>query len=428
MSKIKIKSKKLEGRVAVPPSKSMAHRAIICAALANGVSTISNIDLSDDIIATIDAMRSLGANIVKKDEKTFIVDGSDTFTNSDFKTIDCNESGSTLRFLVPISLIAENNVKFIGRGNLGKRPLDIYYEIFDRQGIAYLYEEDNLNLKINGSLSGEEFIVPGNISSQFISGLMFSLPLLKNDSKIIINTPLESKGYLDLTLDMLSHFGIKIINNNYEEFIIQGRQEYKAFNYEIEGDYSQGAFYLSASALLNKVDSGNLDLCSLQGDKEVLDILERMNCRLIIENKALRFKNEGLCGTVIDATGCPDIIPVLTVVAALADGETKIINAKRLRIKECDRLHAIATELNKLGANVEEFENSLIVRGVETLKGGEVSSHDDHRIAMSMAIASTRCSGDLILENPGCVSKSYPKFWGDFKSLGGEFIEWNMGK
>lgn len=428
MSKIKIKPKKLAGRVAVPPSKSMAHRAIICAALANGTSTISNIDLSDDIVATIEAMKSLGANIVKKDERTFVIDGSETFTNSNFKTIDCNESGSTLRFLVPISLIAENNVKFVGRGNLGKRPLDIYYEIFDKQEISYSYEQDNLNLNINGALKGDDFIVPGNISSQFISGLMFALPLLKNDSKIIINTELESRGYLDLTLDMLSHFGIKIINNNYKEFIIEGRQEYKAFNYEVEGDYSQGAFYLSASALLNDVDSANLDLCSLQGDKEVLDILERMNCRLIIENKAIKFKEEGLCGTVIDATGCPDIIPVLTVVAALAKGETKIINAKRLRIKECDRLHAIATELNKLGADVKELEDSLIINGVKTLNGGEVSSHDDHRIAMSMAIASTRCTSDLILENPACVSKSYPNFWEDFKSLGGEFIEWNMGK
>lgn len=429
MSKIRIKSRKIEGTVAVPPSKSMAHRAVICASLAKGKSIISNLDLSDDIIATINAMKSLGASIEDLGNKSFAIDGSNTFKNKeDDIVVDCNESGSTLRFLVPLAIAEENKVKFIGRGNLGKRPLNIFYEIFDRQGIEYSYEEGLLNLDINGALRGETFNVAGNISSQFISGLMFTLPLLKEDSKIVITTELESKGYLDLTLSMLKSFGIQVINNDYKEFIIKGNQEYKAFDYEVEGDYSQAAFYLSAGAIGNNVDIKNLDLYSLQGDKEVIKILEDLGNRLVIENKNVSIKSCGDEEAIIDAKGCPDVIPVVTVVAALTKGTTKIINAGRLRIKECDRLHAIATELNKLGAKVTELEDGLIIEGVETFKGGEVSSYDDHRIAMSMAIASTRCEGDLILENPACVSKSYPHFWEDFKMLGGEIDEWNMGK
>lgn len=428
MTSIKIKSKKLEGTVAVPPSKSMAHRAVICASLAKGESIISNIDLSDDIIATMEAMKSLGAEIEKIDAKTYKINGNKTFESLHETVIDCNESGSTLRFLVPLSIAKENTVKFIGKGNLGKRPLDIYYDIFSRQGIKYSYENDILNLNISGQIKGEIFNILGNISSQFISGLMFTLPLLENDSKIIITTELESKGYLDLTLSMLERFGITIINNNYKEFIIAGRQKYKPFDYRVEGDYSQAAFYLVAGYLGSKVGIKDLDIESLQGDKEAIEILENMGGRIVIENKTIGVCKSSEEESVIDASGCPDVIPVIAVAASLTRGVTRIINAKRLRIKECDRLSAIATELNKLGAKVCEFEDSLLIEGVEVLRGCEVSSHDDHRIAMSMAIASTRCIGDIILDNPNCVSKSYPDFWGDFKNLGGEYSEWNMGK
>lgn len=424
--KVTINPKKISGEVVIPPSKSMAHRAVIAAALSKGISTIDNIDFSDDIIATIEAMRTLGAKIEIK-EKSLIIDGSDTFTKKG-GVIDCNESGSTLRFLVPISIAKENEITFVGRGNLGKRPLDIYYSIFNKQNIDYSYEENILNLKINGELAGDDFEVAGNVSSQFITGLLFALPLLKDDSRIIITTELQSKGYLDLTLDMLNKFGIEIINKDYKEFIIKGNQSYKAFDYSVEGDYSQGAFFLCANALGNKVLSKGLDLESLQGDKEVIEILERMGGKLNIEGNAINMTFNELKSTVIDASQCPDVIPVLTVVAALSEGETRVINGERLRIKECDRLNAIATELNKIGANIVELENELIINGVKEFTGGEVSSHDDHRIAMSMAIASTFCKEELVITNPKCVSKSYPGFWNDFKALGGDFDEWNMGK
>ena len=424
--KVAINPRKISGEVIIPPSKSMAHRAVIAAALSKGVSTIENIDFSDDIIATIEAMRTLGAKIEVR-EKSLIIDGNSTFTKKG-GVIDCNESGSTLRFLVPISIAKGNEITFVGRGNLGKRPLDIYYSIFNKQNIEYTYEENILNLKINGELVGDDFEVAGNISSQFITGLLFALPLLKDDSRIIITTELQSKGYLDLTLEMLNKFGIEIINKDYKEFIIKGNQSYKAFDYTVEGDYSQGAFFLCANALGNKVISKGLDLNSLQGDKEVIEILERMGGSLKIEQNNINMIFNKLKATIIDASQCPDVIPVLTVVAALCEGETKVINGERLRIKECDRLNAIATELNKIGANIIELENGLIINGVKEFTGGEVSSHNDHRIAMSMAIASTFCKEELIITNPKCVSKSYPDFWNDFKALGGDFVEWNMGK
>ena len=340
MADLKIYPSKLKGEVKIPPSKSMAHRAIICAALSDGLCIIENIDYSDDIIATIDAMNSLGAKIVKHKDYIEVIGvyGSNEKAQ-ETRVIDCNESGSTLRFLVPISLLFKGSSKFIGRGNLGKRPLTTYYNIFERQGIEYSYEEGNLNLVINGELKPGTFEVEGNVSSQFITGLLFTLPLLKEDSKIIITTEMESKGYIDLTLKAISDFGIEIINNNYREFIIKGNQKYNAKNYRVEGDYSQAAFFLCADSLGNDVLCKDLDLNSLQGDKEVIDILERMNVVFNANDIGVKGTTNGeLTSTVIDGSQCPDIIPVLTAVAALTKGTTEIINAGRLRIKECDRL------------------------------------------------------------------------------------------
>ena len=431
MADLKINPSKLKGEVKIPPSKSMAHRAIICAALSDGLCIIENIDYSDDIIATIDAMNSLGAKIVKhKDHiKVIGVYGSDEKAQ-ETRVIDCNESGSTLRFLVPISLLFRGSSKFIGRGNLGKRPLTTYYNIFEKQGIKYSYEEDNLNLVINGELKPGTFEVEGNVSSQFITGLLFTLPLLKEDSKIIITTEMESRGYIDLTLRAMSDFGIEIINNNYREIIIKGNQKYNARNYRVEGDYSQAAFFLCADSLGNDVLCKDLDLNSLQGDKEVIDILERMNVVFNANDIGVKGTTNGeLTSTVIDGSQCPDIIPVLTSVAALTKGTTEIINAGRLRIKECDRLAAVTSELNKLGAKIIEKEDGLVVTGVEKLQGGvDVWSHKDHRIAMTLAIASTRCEEPIVIKDYECIAKSYPNFFEDFKTLGGDVHEWNVGK
>lgn len=431
MADLKIIPSKLKGSVKIPPSKSMAHRAIICAALSDGICRIDNIDYSDDIIATINAMNSLGATIEKHDDYIEVVGIYKNINKiKENRIIDCNESGSTLRFLVPISLLFKGSNKFIGKGNLGKRPLTTYYNIFNDQGIKYSYEENNLNLVVDGELKPGVFEVEGNISSQFITGLLFALPLLNGDSKIIITKEMESKGYIDLTLKAISDFGIEIINNNYSEFIIKGNQKYNARNYRVEGDYSQAAFFLCADGLGNNVVCRDLDLNSLQGDKEIIDILERMNVVFNANEIGLSGEVNGeLISTVIDGSQCPDIIPVLSAVSALSKGTTEIINAGRLRIKECDRLSAVTSELKKLGAQIIEKEDGLVITGVEKLQGGvEVWSHKDHRIAMTLAIASTMCKKPIIIKDYECVAKSYPSFFEDFKALGGNIHEWNVGK
>lgn len=425
MNSVKITPGKLKGEVKIPPSKSMAHRAVICASLSNGKSKITNIEYSDDIIATINAMRALGSEIEIFDDHLEI-DGSRVFSKN-VGEIDCNESGSTLRFMVPLAIAKEAEMRFIGKGNLGKRPLTTYYEIFDRQGIEYSYKEGELDLKVKGTIKGEEFKIRGDISSQFISGLLFTLPLIKEDSKIIITTNLESKGYIDLTLSMLDYYGINVVNNDYKEFIIKGNQKYTPKDYKVEGDFSQSAFFLVADALGSDVLVKDLNMDSLQGDKEVIEIIERMGCKILSKEEGIKVKAKDLTPTIIDAAQCPDIIPVLTVLASLTTGITKVINAERLRIKECDRLKAITTELNKLGASVTELENSLLIEGVESLTGGTVSSWDDHRIAMTLAIAATCAKDEVIIENPSCVKKSYPSFWRDYKLLGGKVDE-RLGK
>ncbi|WP_270566883.1 3-phosphoshikimate 1-carboxyvinyltransferase [Clostridium beijerinckii] len=435
MGNLRIYPGKLSGEVKIPPSKSMAHRAVICAALGDGISKVTNIDYSDDIIATIEAMIALGAKITKKEDylEVYGVNSPENIEANSVKeqrTIDCNESGSTLRFLVPIAALFDGVNRFVGRGNLGKRPLDTYYKIFDEQGIKYSYKEGILDLKTEGKLKAGEFKMEGNISSQFITGLLFTLPLLDGDSKIIITTEMESKGYIDLTLRAIKDFGVEIINNNYEEFIIKGNQMYKSIDYRVEGDYSQAAFFFCADALSSNIVLNDLKIDSLQGDKEVIDILQRMGLKLNNkDNGLIGSASVGLKSTIIDGSQCPDIIPVVSLVAALSEGTTEIINAGRLRIKECDRLAAVTSELNKLGAKIIEKEEGLIIEGVKGLKGNvEVWSHKDHRIAMTMAIASTMCKEPIILKDYECVSKSYPKFWDDFKNLGGVFDEWNVGE
>lgn len=431
MGDLKIYPSKLKGEVKIPPSKSMAHRAIICAALSDKLCKIDNIDYSDDIIATIDAMKSLGATITSHKDFVEIVGICKDIQYTQYnRIIDCNESGSTLRFLIPISLLFKGSSRFVGRGNLGKRPLTTYYRIFDKQNIKYSYEKDILDLKIEGELKGGTFEVEGNVSSQFISGLLFALPLLKEDSKIIITTDLQSKSYVDLTLNVMKDFGIEIINNSYKEFIIKGNQKYEGRNYRVEGDYSQGAFFLCADALGSDILCKDLNINSLQGDKEVINILKKMNADIMVNKNEIKVKQrKKLKSTYVDGSQCPDIIPIITLVSVLAKGRTEIVNVGRLRIKECDRLSAITTELNKLGAKIIEKEDSIIVDGVDGLDGDvKVWSHKDHRIAMTLAIASSRCKKPIIIKDYDCVSKSYPKFFEDFEKIGGVAIEWNMGE
>lgn len=424
--KIKIRPGKLNGTIEIPPSKSYSHRAVIAAALAeNGKkSKIDNLKFSVDITTTTDIMENWGAEIERFESALEIIGNGGKVVPRD-KYVQCNESGSTIRFLIPVGITSKNELVFDGKGKLVDRPLDSYYRIFDKQGLKYETTGGKLPLTVNGKLKPGNYEIDGNISSQFITGLLYALPLLEGDSKLIINKNLESKGYVDLTLEILKLAGIEIVNNDYKSFDIRGNQTYKPFDYTVEGDYSQVAFWIVAGIISanrdNEVKCLHVNKNSLQGDREIIEIVTRMGAKLEIFDDYVIVKPSKTKGTVIDISQCPDIGPVLTVLAALSEGETRIINGERLRIKESDRITSIKTELNKLGGNVSEEGDSLIIQGVEGFRGGvTVNAWNDHRIAMSLAIASTRCEKEIILEEAESVRKSYPHFWDDFVKMGGE--------
>lgn len=425
MGNIRITPSSLKGDIRIPPSKSLAHRAVICAGLSEGISNIYNIIFSEDIKATTMGMESFGIGVNRKDESINIKGKSKlSLVNS---IINCKESGSTLRFLIPLALLTGEEISFEGRGKLVSRPLDVYYEIFKNQNIHYENNNGQLPLKVKGSLKPGTFYVKGNVSSQFVTGLMFALPLLEGDSKIIVTTELESKGYVDLTIDCMDKFGVKIENKDYKEFYIKGNQKYINRDYRVEGDFSQAAFWIVAGILGTNVKCKDLNLNSLQGDKIILDIVKEMGANIKISEDTIEACESQTKGIVIDASECPDLVPILSVLGALSEGTTKIINAERVRIKECDRLKAMQTELTKVGADIEETEDGLIIKGKRSLKGGTVDSWNDHRIAMAMAVASIKCEEPIIITNSNAVTKSYPEFWKDFKMLGGNIDEWSLG-
>lgn len=434
MTDLQIQAKPLAGAVHIPPSKSLAHRAIIAAGLAQGESQVLNVQLSDDIQATIEAMQSLGAEIKLTEAGDQRVDLSIRGghpSKSASRLIDANESGSTLRFMIPIASLFPGQTHFVGRGKLGSRPLDPYEKIYNEQGLYYENLSDGaLDLKVEGKLQAGAYQLAGNISSQFITGLLYTLPLLEGDSTLQITGPLESVGYIHLTLDILAKYGIDIDYRAEDQcFQIKGKQTYQANDYRVEGDYSQAAFFLCAGALGNPVTVQDLAPSSQQGDKEIISFLQALGAELVVQDDGIRIQAKVLeGGCELDASQCPDVIPVLALTACLAKGETQIKNLARLRIKESDRLKATQEELSKLGAKIQVQGDNLIIQGVDQLKGAcRVSSHKDHRIAMMLAIASTVCQEAIIIEDADSVSKSYPHFWEDFKKLGGEYREWNLG-
>ena len=424
MADILISPGKLQGSVRVPASKSMCHRAVICAGLAEGTSTIDGITLSNDIEATIQGMRALGADIYVNSESVTITGCGGVKLGE--ALIDCGESGSTLRFLIPLALLSEKRVTFAGRGRLAERPITEYEAICRKQGLLW-ESSGGLPLTVRGRLQPGEFNLRGDVSSQFLSGLLFSLPLLAADSTIRITTPLESRSYVDLTMAALAEFGIRVTHHDHHEFYIAGRQCYIPKNYTVEGDFSQAAFWLVAGTIGSTIRCNGLSESSLQGDKIITSLLKAAGGDIQCINNAIHANPATTCGTVIDAADCPDLVPVLAVLASVGNGETRIIRAGRLRIKESDRLAATACELAKLGADIREDGDSLVIQGKAELDGGEVDSWQDHRIAMALAVASIRCNRPVIIGGAECVNKSYPGFWRDFVSLGGIINERSLG-
>ncbi len=425
MKKIRIIPTKLQGEIHVPSSKSMGHREIICAGLSAGTSIIDNISMSKDIEATIRCLRSLG---IRVDNTTGRIPGRIALkimgSGRLYKAgdiADCGESGSTLRFFIPLGMLLDAPFTFVGHGKLISRPLQAYYDIFDGQGLEYTLTDGQLPLTLNGRLKAGNYKLPGNVSSQFVSGLLFALPLLDADSIIEITSTLESSAYVDMTLSCLNKYGIKVKNNEHRSYEIKGRQHYMARNSDVEGDWSQAAFWMVGGSIGNSVTCRGMDVKSLQGDKAIVEIMQRMGTKFIFDDSGITTCESRTKATIIDGSECPDIIPVLSALAAVSEGTTEIINAGRLRIKECDRLAAMTDGLNRLGGQVTELQNGLRIEGhPEGLLGGvEVDAWNDHRIAMSMAIVAQKCKNPIILTDADSVQKSYPDFWKDYAATGG---------
>ena len=416
MAKISVKKGSINGTVSMPPSKSAAHRAIICAALCDGKSIISPVDMSDDIRATIGCMRSLGAEIELEGD-ILTVNGKNIFCNKNVR-LDCNESGSTLRFLVPVCSAGGVSAEFIGHGKLPERPIGIYLECLPKNGVN-CETKGGLPLKISGKLESGIYSIPGNVSSQFITGLLLALPLLESDSEIILTTELQSSGYVDMTIDIMDKFGVEVKRTE-TGWKVKGSQKYKAREFTVEGDWSQAVFFMTMAAIGGKISIDNLDMRSYQGDKECVEIYKRFGADIIESSGKVTIENNTLHGIEIDVSNIPDMVPAISVVGAFAEGTTVIKGAERLRIKESDRLSAMVEGLSRMGANIEERKDGLIIHGVNCLKGAEVDGYNDHRIVMALSAAAVGTEGEVIISDMESINKSYPKFFEDYRKVGGK--------
>ena len=416
---ITIEPKPLEGTLRIPSSKSMTHRELIAAALAEGETKVTGVTWSQDIEATVRILSLFGAEIAKEETEegiTVTIDGG-LKKQKEILTADAGESGSTLRFLIPLGLLSGNHVIYTGRGRLSERPLTPYYEIFDEKRISY-QTKGGLPLEVEGNLPAGLYELPGNVSSQFFTGLLFALPLAAGDSLLRSTTALESESYVEMTLDTLARHGITIYKKASGLYEIPGGQHYKAGTFAVEGDYSQAAFWLVSGLAGGKMTLTGLSDTSLQGDQGILQILESMGGS-ISKGENIIAETSATHGTVMDAENVPDLVPAVAALAAVSEGRTEIIHGERVRLKECDRLHAMAAELNKLGADVTERPDGLMIEGTKSLRGGKVSSWNDHRIAMALAAITPKLEGPLTIEGAESVKKSYPGFWEDFKKAGG---------
>jgi 3-phosphoshikimate 1-carboxyvinyltransferase len=394
---VTIKPAVLRGSITPPPSKSFAHRALIAAALSQGESKIKNIELSEDISATINCLKAIGADI-KIEGSTAIVKGIENIPQK--ATLDCHESGSTLRFMIPVCAAFGINARFIGSGKLPLRPIDTYTRELSKHGIGFTkLTENNMFLETAGKLQAGIFEIEGDISSQYITGLLFALPL--SGGEIKITSPLQSKGYVDITIDVLKNFGIEVFEKD-SVYTVNGT--YKLTDYYVENDYSQAAFWIAS----NDIKVENMNENSIQEDKKCVEILSKIKSEKISE---------------IDVSQIPDLLPILAVTAASHNKKVVFTNAKRLAIKESNRLKSTAEMINNLGGKAEYNADSLTIFGKGKLYGGKVDGYNDHRIVMAAAIAAENCEKEVIITDAGAVNKSYPTFWDEYKRLGGKIKE-----
>lgn len=402
------------GRLYAIASKSVAHRLLICAAFADKTSLIRCEQINDDINATVECLCALGAKIQRK-APYFEVTPITTLNKR--ATLPCNESGSTLRFLLPICAALDGEFTLEMRGRLPERPLYPLDSVLISHG-ASITRIANDKLLVSGSLLGDEYEIAGDVSSQFITGLLLALSLTNQPSSLKITKKIESAPYVDITLQALSLFGANIKNIK-NEYYISSPPLIAPSKLIVEGDWSNAAFPLALGIIgKGEVSVDGLSLSSPQGDKQIIELLRKFGGKIEQNGSCFTAFPSKLCGIDIDASQIPDLVPILATVASVAEGETKIYGASRLRLKESDRLMSVTAALSALGADITEFSDGLIIKGKTSLTGGSADSFGDHRIAMSVAVASAVCKNQVTLTNADATSKSYPSFWEDMKSLG----------
>ena len=412
----------LKGTVAAPASKSEAHRRMICAGLTCGTTTLSGFMNSEDLAATARCLKALGAKL-HREADCLTVTGYAKKINR-LPVLDCGESGSTLRFFVPIALAMAGGGVFRMHGRLGQRPMDVYRDLFVPRGVRWRMGvgcDGAAELTVQGKLEAGHYVMPGTVSSQFVSGLMFALPLLKEDSTLTVQPPVESAGYIRMTVEALTGSGIVLEELAPFSWRIPGNQQYQATSGVLAGDYSQAAVFACAGALGHDLTITHLAGKTTQGDRMVLEHLAALGAKVIENEDGVKVCADKLTGAVLDMSDCPDIAPILALTCQLAAGESRLTGCGRLRLKECDRLAATVEVLNLLGGNARAVGDTIVIQGVEQLRGGvTLPDYNDHRMVMLGAAAASVAKEPVVVTGVQALNKSWPEFVNVYRELGGK--------
>lgn len=420
---------RLAGTVSAPPSKSVAHRLLICAAFANAPTTLTLGAPNADSAATMSCLEALGARFADAGKGKTVVTpvprerGTAGFAPIPNATLNCGESGSTLRFLVPVVAALGSGASFEGAQRLAERPLTALRDSLSEAGVAFS-EEGAFPLTVVGRLRKRVFTVLGNVSSQYVSGLLFAGAIM-GVATVHVLKPIESRPYINLTVEALGQFGVRVSEEEQSDCVTYRVQPGSALvsplELQVEGDWSGAAFWLCAAAMGNpEVSVVGLSKVTTQGDRGLLSALERLGCSFVESEEGITVDARHLVGGTLDVRDIPDLVPPLAAVAAVSKGTTHITGAARLRLKESDRLKSVSDTLRALGAHVSATDDGLSIVGCPQLKGGFCRAYNDHRIAMMAAIAASRCAGPVTIKGAECVAKSYPAFFDDYQALGGK--------
>jgi len=412
------------GEISAPPSKAYTHRMLVAALLSNGVSKIANYLVSEDTSATLRAIKALGAK-VKQQQNLLEIEGAKPLRTPE-KPINCGESGATLRFMIPVAALASGSVTFVMGQSLSRRPVKPLIQSLKQLGVKTHYSEEKPSTVTvqGGGIEGGKTVLRGDISSQFISGLLFACPMARRDTKIIVTTPMESKSYIQMTEEVLCKHNVEVsISEDFRRLQIPCNQKYNPCNHAVPGDFSSAAYILAAAAITSsKIKVANLDFNTKQGDKAILDILKQTGLKVSVGEGFVEVEGKLQNAIEVDAKDVPDLVPACAAIACYTKGVFKIYNAKRLRYKESDRLASIYKELKKMGADITVGEDSLTIRGPCAMHGAVIDPHNDHRIAMACAAAALGAEGETKILNAECVGKSYPKFFKDLHLLGANIV------